>query len=193
MDSFYSGRPGAAFVLKKRFRSVKDMVDSFKLGPSYTEVWYDEYCLIDTYNKNDRDNGKIYQRGPNYSEQVTMDGKRCLGGAGARYVGRIVGPRGAAANLNLTSLSGVKDVAMSDVDDSVGVEESRAYPVQLQDGDDSKPASQLGYKINVNDDNSKRPPEEPYVGSLTQVNSGIVPGSEHDDIQYSWVNVSRVT
>lgn len=51
MDSIYGGRPGSPFVIKARFRSVKEMQKAFQKGPEYKAVWYGEYCIIDTDNK----------------------------------------------------------------------------------------------------------------------------------------------
>lgn len=62
------------------------MVDCFKKGSTtLSEVNYGEYVIIDTANKNDLDNGKVYRRGLNFRDEV-------LGGA--EYVGQIVGPIG---------------------------------------------------------------------------------------------------
>ena len=68
MDSLYGGHQGNSFVLRSAFQSYADMVTAFKQGPAYTGVWYNEYCILDTPNKNDKDNGKIYQRGLNYQD-----------------------------------------------------------------------------------------------------------------------------
>ena len=83
MDSFYGGKQGVSFIIKETFSSVKEMAEAFSGGATYTDVWYGEYCLIDTPNKNNADNGKIFRRGLNYM-QADMHG--------AEYVGQIVGP-----------------------------------------------------------------------------------------------------
>ena len=54
------------------------MIDEFKKQEEYTDVFYGEYCIIDTINKSHPDNGKIYRRG--YSEP--------------EYIGQVVGPSG---------------------------------------------------------------------------------------------------
>lgn len=87
MYSFYGGRPGAPFVIIKSFGSVSDMNDAFSGGSGYTDVHYDQYVIIDTTDKNNENNGKIYRRGYN----------------GAEYIGQIVGPAGPAPNLVLTN------------------------------------------------------------------------------------------
>lgn len=92
MYSFYGGRPGNSFIIIKNFPSVNAMKTQFKKGPAYTEVHYDEHVLIDTEDKNNAENGQIYKRGYNYTNEM----------GGAEYIGRIVGPAGPAPNLALT-------------------------------------------------------------------------------------------
>jgi len=92
MYSFYGGRPGNSFVIVRTFPSIKAMTDEFQKGPDYTEVHYNEHVLINTPNKNDKDNGKIFRRGYNYQDKITH---------GAEYIGTIVGPAGPAPNLKI--------------------------------------------------------------------------------------------
>ena len=71
-----------------------DMVSDFKKGGETTGidgVNYGEYVLIDSDNKEDPDNGKIFRRGLDYTNEM----------GGAEYKGQIVGPRGGNANLKL--------------------------------------------------------------------------------------------
>ena len=98
MYSFYGGRPGNSFVIITTYRSIADMVERFKQGPNYTAVHYDEYVMINTVNKNDPDNGKIYRRGYDFTNDV----------GGAEFVGTIVGPAGHAPMLEITTLSDVE-------------------------------------------------------------------------------------
>ena len=97
MDSFYGGKQGIDFVLRGAFSSVESMVEAFKQGPSYTDVFYHEYCIIDTPNKNDKDNGKIYRRGLEYQNAM----------GGAIYVGQIVGPSSGTPYFQLLSIDDV--------------------------------------------------------------------------------------
>lgn len=97
-DSFYGGRPGFSFIIVLNYASVDEMVECFKQGPDYTTVHFDEHILINTENKNDPDNGKIYRRGYDYSNDM----------GGAVYVGTIVGPAGRAPLLELTTIEEVK-------------------------------------------------------------------------------------
>lgn len=93
MYSFYGGRPGSAFVIARTFPNVQAMVSSFSQGANYSDVHYDEYVLINTQDRNDEDNGKIYRRGYNLTNQL----------GGAEYIGRISGPSGPAPILIPTS------------------------------------------------------------------------------------------
>ena len=89
--SFYGGRRGASFIIAARFNSEAEMIAAFKQGGNYTAVNYDEFVIIDTPNKNDKDNGKIYRRGYNYQDNL----------GGAQYQGQIVGPSGMSPQVEM--------------------------------------------------------------------------------------------
>lgn len=76
------------------------MVPAFKLGNGYKAVNYDEYVIIDTENKNDLDNGKVYCRGYDYNNDM----------GGALYVGQIVGPDGLAPHTEIKTLNEVLSI-----------------------------------------------------------------------------------
>ena len=86
MDSFYGGKYGASYIIKKYYESVAAMAADFSQGALYKDVAYDECVLINTVNKNDADNGKVFRRGYDYTNEL----------GGAEYVGTIVGPSGPA-------------------------------------------------------------------------------------------------
>ena len=98
MYSFYGGQPGNSFIIITTYRSIADMVINFKLGPEYTAVHFDQHVMINTVNKNDPDNGKIYRRGYNFNNNM----------GGAEFVGTIVGPAGHAPMLQLTTIAEVR-------------------------------------------------------------------------------------
>ena len=98
MYSFYGGRPGNSFIIITTYRSIADMVAKFRQGPNYTAVHYDEHVMINTVNKNDPDNGKIYRRGYEFTNDM----------GGAEFIGTIVGPSGRAPMLELTTVADVK-------------------------------------------------------------------------------------
>ena len=98
MYSFYGGRPGNSFIIITTYRSIADMVAKFKQGPNYTAVHYDEHVMINTVNKNDPDNGRVYRRGYDFTNTM----------GGAEYIGTIVGPAGKAPMLEMTTIADVK-------------------------------------------------------------------------------------
>ena len=97
--SFYGGQTGAPFVIVKNFNSVAEMIKAFKKGDSYLNVNYNEYVIIDTPNKNDSNNGKVYRRGYDYDNDL----------GGAIYIGQIVGPSGAAPALTLNNYQDINN------------------------------------------------------------------------------------
>ena len=110
--SFYGGKEGRSFEIVKEFQSVAEMVAKFKEGPSYKEVNFDEYVLINTVNKNNPENGNIYRRGYDFDSDRYIDCYNMENGegfysrtiaGGAIFIGSIVGPAGAAPHLELGS------------------------------------------------------------------------------------------
>lgn len=99
-NSFYGGRRGASFVIAKRYSTIAEMVAAFSQGGAYKTVNYDEYVLIDTENKNDKDNGKIYRRGYEYNNSM----------GGAVYEGQIVGPAGMAPHTEMHTIDEVEQI-----------------------------------------------------------------------------------
>lgn len=97
MYSFYGGRQGASFIIVRTYSTVAEMANYFKQGPNYTTVHYDEHVLINTENKNNPENGRIYRRGYDFTNEL----------GGAVYVGTIVGPAGRAPMLELTTMADV--------------------------------------------------------------------------------------
>lgn len=80
------------------------MVTCFQQGGSYEVAGYDEYVMIDAYNKNDVDNGKIFRRGYDYTNEM----------GGAIYVGQIVGPAGMAPHTELKNYDKIQDMTDED-------------------------------------------------------------------------------
>lgn len=97
MYSFYGGRSGAPFILSGSFPSVAAMVEAFSQGGAYTEINYDEYVIIDAPNKQDPDNGKLYKRGYDYTNDM----------GGAIYIGQIVGPQGEVAEIEIDTVENI--------------------------------------------------------------------------------------
>jgi hypothetical protein len=135
MESFYGGKRGISFTIVEHFDSVEDMMNKFSQGGSYELVNYGEYVIIDTIvnlnNKTSLENGLVYSRGYNYTEAKAKvpnkndykneDGnldndayERAMHqyflapGAGAVYIGQIVGPQGESPALEILPESKVK-------------------------------------------------------------------------------------
>ena len=101
MDSLYGGHAGVSFIIKASFKSVADMEEKFRAGAAYRDVWYGEYCLIDTPNKNDADNGKIYQRDIATSNNAS----------GKKYIGQIVGPSSGTPYFQMNTIEEVEKIS----------------------------------------------------------------------------------
>ena len=107
MYSFYGGRPGNSFVIVTTYKSVDDMVDKFKQGPAYTAVHYDEHVMINTANKNDEENGRLYRRGYDFTNEM----------GGAEYIGTIVGPSGPAPILVSANVSEIEQMEIPECEE----------------------------------------------------------------------------
>lgn len=70
MASFYGGKPGIPFVIKKTFSSYNEMETAFAKGNDYKEVGYGEYVIINNNNPSDNKRGIVYKRGYNGPEEV---------------------------------------------------------------------------------------------------------------------------
>lgn len=80
---------------------AEGMVQCFEQGGISTNIVnYGEYVIIDTSNKNDLDNGKVYRRGLNFQYDEVNNPL-----AGAEYIGQIVGPQGNSPELIMDSYS----------------------------------------------------------------------------------------
>lgn len=101
MESFYGGRRGERFDLVKSFATISDMVNAFRQGGSYTDVNYGEYVIIDTVSKSHPDNGKLYRRGMDYTNEET---------GGAEYIGQICGSQGETPELRITQLDDIQEI-----------------------------------------------------------------------------------
>lgn len=170
MDSIYGGRPGSPFVIKARFNSVKEMQEVFKKGPDYKDVWYGEYCIIDTENKNDFDNGKIYQRGTEYGNET----------GDAKYVGQVIGPQSGVPGFDFAPFSEVAGYATKAFGDDGEIRTwpsgGKLYQDYKGNTDPAKPNAIDTKSFNVSD------------GSL--VKGWNDNGTFVDSIKYTWVNIA---
>lgn len=118
MNSFYGGKQGLTYHIVARFDSIAAMVEAFQNGGAYRDVNYGQYVIIDTVlnnrNPNSNENGCLYRRGFDYSEQLQLneDGtpKIANPGGGAIYVGQIRGSDGKIPELSLTTIEGINEI-----------------------------------------------------------------------------------
>jgi hypothetical protein len=140
-ESFYGGRKGISFTIVEHYDSIADMLSCFSQGGAYEKVGYGQYVIIDTIvNLNDKtsaENGVVFSRGFNYTEELaekplksdyksTSEYEKALHqyflapGAGAIYIGQIVGPQGDSPALEFVKESDI-DVDSDDTDSGSGV------------------------------------------------------------------------
>ena len=176
-DSFYSGKPGISFKLSGYFKSIDDMVQAFKRGDSYKDVFYGEYCLISTVNLNDKDNGKLYKRGLDYTNDM----------GGAIFYGNIVGPSSGVPFLQLNTIKEVKDRAT----EALPEDWYRVYPTGYELDKDGHVS---GYKVNTDKGEEGKPMATFPFSQAHDVS--LVPGKKddgtfNDGIEWTWCNVRR--
>lgn len=175
MDSFYAGHAGLSFVLKGRFDSIEDMVQAFKRGDSYRDIWYNEFCLIDTPNKNDIDNGKLYQRGLDYTNDM----------GGAVYKGQIVGAMSGTPFMQMNTIQEVKNQSTK----AIPEDWERVYPTGYDtDGE----GHVIGYKTTL-DAGEEKKPIATFPFSKAH-DTSLVPGKSDDgtfvdEITWTWCNI----
>lgn len=133
--SFYGGKRGTSFVIVKNYPDIASMVRDFSQGGNFLDVKYDEYVIINTINKNNGDNGKIFRRGYDYNSERKISGYRVykngqeiidgnaqdyqgatytfkedIPAGGAVYVGTIVGPAGRSPHLKILSYDDIQTI-----------------------------------------------------------------------------------
>lgn len=189
MSDFYGGMPGKSFIIKARFGSLEEMWDAFKKGPDYTDVWYGEYVLIDTENKNNPHNGEIYRRGIDYNHKgIDPDdpyGNTKVDDGNAEYIGQIVGPASGTPWFSMGPLSHTE--AMSTKDLNLDIHEERRYPIEYDE--------EKGEFVTYYDDENNN--EDFPIGtfSFNTDEGSLVPGKVdgkeeyHDEIRFNWVNI----
>lgn len=129
LESFYGGKQGISPVIKHAFKYVDTndnaylaaiaagataaelksyTMDACFAESTYENVWYGELCIIDTTNKNNPNNGKLFRR--------TLKGKGDieLPNRSAEYIGQIVGPSSGVPFFSLGNLQDTNDRAHED-------------------------------------------------------------------------------
>jgi hypothetical protein len=175
MDSFYGGKAGVSFILRQRFTSIEEMIKSFKQGMDYKDVWFEEYCIIDSTNKNNPDNGKLYQRGMDYQNSM----------GGAIYKGQIVGPSGVVPYMQMNTLTEISNKVTNKYSqyDSDSIIK---YPTGYEKDDKG---NITGYTVSTNGGGK----DLAYFPFSTAHDTSLVPGKDgenyNDEITWTWCNI----
>lgn len=126
MESFYGGRPGSSFVIVKTFPNEESMKAAFALGPNYTDVYFDEYVMIESPTISDT-HGKVYRRGYDYTNTTTR---------GAEYIGKITGPVGPMSKIELTDFSDIEAYETEYPNNVISVEQPATSILELNPNDE---------------------------------------------------------
>lgn len=191
-----------------------DIMATCLAKPNYTQTWYNEYCIIDTTNKNNPHNGKIYRRTIDTTEDKLLNNYQC-----AEYVGTIVGPSSGAAMLKpqsgLIKFSDIR-AELENKWDGLGVANTENKPVLYDPSFSSESNQQLSqWPENVSLEIYEAEIEKGLVHGLTegaltktlQLNADGVPEFKNelkkssedmpepvvDNIKYNWFNVRKNT
>ena len=174
-NSFYGGRDGKSFVIKKAFATIPKMVEAFAQGSSYADVKWGEYVIINTTSKNHPDNGKLFRRGMDYGDtnrnieyyefnaaQGQYIKAAPLGrSGGAIYIGTIVGPAGPTPHMLVESMSKIEEAYNINANKSEILKSEftfepgsiEFYPGATTEGDANDKLYIKAYSIRDNEDN----------------------------------------
>lgn len=189
MNSFYGGKEGRTYHIVKRYNTIEEMVNNFAKGAAYPDVSYGQYVIIDTVSKNDINNGRLYRRGINYSQSPNYTDYEHPG-AGAIYIGQIVGPDGKVPKLSFVDISYIED-HQSEEKDIISFDGDRKDAVELDENNQiQENPIQIGY---VNEFNEEEGKYEGKIGidipkSVVKIDAQIVSSSngsktiQHSDI-----------
>lgn len=174
LDSLYGGHQGVSFIIKDSFESIEEAVAACKLGPQYTRCWYGENIIISTPNLNDEDNGKVFNRGLDYTNNM----------GGLVFIAQIVGPAGGTPIFEMGTLQETKYKSTMPIEDT----DYRKYPIGYETNDDGEI---IGYELNT----SANEPIATFPFSQTH-HTSLVPGKTaegtyNDEILWTWVNVRK--
>lgn len=177
LESFYGGKQGVSPVIKAKFETREDLGEAFS-NSGYKDVWFSELAIIDSPNKLNKDNGKIYRRTlPTTVISGDYASNPDYAGPNAEYIGQIVGPAGGIPNVILTDLTDLQNKANGD-----GINETDQILFPISDGESSWIQS-------------NKPLNEEENFYITNGSTQQVPGKNgeiyNDTIKYSWFNILK--
>lgn len=213
LESFYGGKQGVSSIIKASFKfiSTSDQayIDTVSKGLmteseakavtmdecfkriDYTDVWYGDLCIIDTGNRNNPNNGKLYRRVLKQSDNKIAG---TYNTRYAEYIGQISGPSGGMPYFDLGSLDTQRQKAVGAI-------------ATLEE--DNAPLNNAGWEYAYTDKTTgltthtiptATSTEEAWeqikvLDSSDGASIQMVPGKEgstyHDTIRYTWCNVRR--
>lgn len=176
------------------------MDECFK-DSTYHDVWYNELCIIDTENKLNPNNGKLFRRTLKRVDTVLNAGDTNY----AEYIGQIVGPSGGVPNIRFGSIDDMRKQAtgLQNTLPTDGINDDNPA-ADISSWDYSYPTKDENDRLIIttanpaedNDNNRSNDYEKIAIldskesGSI-QVVPGKVNGTYNDDIKYTWCNVRR--
>lgn len=201
MESFYGGRQGAPFVIKKRFKYTDktdpayivevaagnyvpedEIMAEYVINPDNKDLWYNEYCIIDTANKNNINNGKIYRRTIATEADAAAGNFKC-----AEYVGQIVGPSSGAPFIKpqagLLNANTIRNDLIGEWD-GLGI---------------AKDGTLVTYDPSFSQGEYSQWPDNIEIQTYSAgIGSGLIAGYTQaggavDDIKFNWYNVRKNT
>ena len=221
LESFYGGRSGFSPVIKGKFKYLNTndlayqadltkanesagtlkpytMDECFK-DPNYTDVWYGELCIIDTDNKSNPNNGKIFRRTLKKIEDAawTEAGNTLY----AEYIGQIIGPAGGIPKLHLGGLDEERKRATGNLETYSGegnnLDSSNweyVYPYNANgDVTSANPNREFTVIAELSaSDNSDSTRIEMVPGGTLKADGTWDENNYHDTIKYTWCNVHRL-
>lgn len=215
LESFYGGKQGVSPVVKARFKyidtndpayisyknnngQVPDESEVMELcfsNTAYDTVWYGQLAIIDTTNKRNKNNGKLFRRVLGRSDDET---KKDGGTPHAEYIGRIVGPS-----------EGFPKVQFSGSIDSLKQQVKDVYINSSENKTDNDFTYPIGENTISNDVQNENSFNNIYEFTATVNNNQLVPGvkkltkdengkwktPENADLEkgihYSWTNIRK--
>lgn len=184
-----------------------EMLDLFTMDEcfknvNYTDVWYDELCIIDTQNKLNPNNGKIFRRTLKRYQNAVIEGFTDQDSMYAEYIGQIVGPSGGVPNIKFGNLDDVRKEAAGRYFDENNQEHYRnvdnwdyLYPDSQTNGSTTTDANLSNRDGDINRRNDYE--QIAILNSGDNGNITIVPGKQiinneikyNDKVKYTWCNV----
>ena len=176
------------------------MDECFK-DSTYHDVWYNELCIIDTENKLNPNNGKLFRRTLKRVDTVLNAGDTDY----AEYIGQIVGPSGGVPNIRFGSIDDMRKQAtgLQNTLPTDGINDDNPA-ADISSWDYSYPTKDENDKLIITtanpakDNDNDRSNDYEKIAILDSKESGsiqVVPGkvndTYNDDIKYTWCNVRR--